>query len=64
MVRVENVVNYTKADMDDYVKRAGLNWRISREEHHETIPAGSVISQLTKAEYYGRRRFYDIGCNK
>jgi len=49
MVRVENVVNYTKADMDDYVKRAGLNWRISREEHHETIPAGSVISQLTKA---------------
>lgn len=49
MVRVENVVNYTKADMDDYVKRVGLNWRISREEHHETIPAGSVISQLTKA---------------
>lgn len=49
MVRVENVVNYTKADMDDYVNRVGLNWRISREEYHESIPAGSVISQLTKA---------------
>lgn len=49
MVRVENVVNYTKADMDDYVNRVGLNWRISREEYHESIPAGSVISQLTNA---------------
>ncbi|XKO56319.1 Stk1 family PASTA domain-containing Ser/Thr kinase [Lysinibacillus fusiformis] len=49
MVRVESVVNYTKADMDNYVNRVGLNWRVSREDYHETIPAGSVISQLTKA---------------
>lgn len=49
MIRLENLNNYTKADMDDYVRRVGLNWRISREEYHESIPAGSVISQLTKA---------------
>ncbi|MEK5231073.1 Stk1 family PASTA domain-containing Ser/Thr kinase [Lysinibacillus sp. FSL K6-0232] len=49
MVRVEDVVNYTKEDMDDYVQRAGLKWRVSREDYHDTIPAGSVISQLTKA---------------
>lgn len=49
MVRVENVVNYSKADMDNYVNRVGLSWRVSREDYHESIPAGSVISQLTKA---------------
>ena len=49
MIRVEDVVNYTKADLDDYVQRVGLKWRVSREDYHDTIPAGSVISQLTKA---------------
>jgi len=49
MVRVENVANYTEADMDAYVKRVGLGWRESRADYHESIPAGSVISQLTKA---------------
>ncbi|UZN00376.1 PASTA domain-containing protein [Lysinibacillus sp. MHQ-1] len=62
MVRVESVVNYTKADMDNYVNRVGLNWRISREDYHETIPAGSVISQLTKSWYYGGGRLCYIGC--
>ncbi|MFJ7730490.1 Stk1 family PASTA domain-containing Ser/Thr kinase [Lysinibacillus sp. NPDC097231] len=48
MVRVDNVVNYTKAQMDEYVKRVGLTWRVVREEYDATIPAGSVKSQLTK----------------
>ena len=49
MVTVNSVVNYTKAQMDEYVKRVGLAWRIVREENDDTIPAGSVKSQLTKA---------------
>ncbi|MCL1695518.1 MULTISPECIES: Stk1 family PASTA domain-containing Ser/Thr kinase [unclassified Lysinibacillus] len=48
MVTVDNVVNYTKAEMDEYVRRKGLNWRIVREEHSDTVAAGSVISQLTR----------------
>ncbi|KOS62611.1 Stk1 family PASTA domain-containing Ser/Thr kinase [Lysinibacillus agricola] len=49
MVTVDNVVNYTKAEMDEYVSRQGLKWRISREDYNNTVAAGSVISQLTKA---------------
>ncbi|MFJ8459772.1 Stk1 family PASTA domain-containing Ser/Thr kinase [Lysinibacillus xylanilyticus] len=48
MVTVDNVVNYTKAQMDDYVSRKGLKWRVAREDFDDTVPAGSVISQLTK----------------
>lgn len=48
LVTVDNVVNYTKAEMDEYVRRKGLNWRIVREEHSDTVAAGSVISQLTR----------------
>lgn len=49
MITVDNVVNYTKAQMDEYVRREGLTWRIVREENDDTIPAGSVKSQLTRA---------------
>ncbi|MFF2177010.1 Stk1 family PASTA domain-containing Ser/Thr kinase [Lysinibacillus sp. NPDC058147] len=48
MVTVDNVVNYTKAEMDEYVSRKGLKWRISSENFNDTVAAGSVISQLTK----------------
>ncbi len=49
MVTVDNVVNYTKAQMDEYVRRKGLKWSIAREDYSDTVAAGSVISQLTKA---------------
>ncbi|KOP79098.1 serine/threonine protein kinase [Lysinibacillus sp. FJAT-14745] len=49
MVTVGNVVNYTKAQMDDYVRRNGLKWSIAREDYNDTVAAGSVISQLTKS---------------
>ncbi|WP_285399556.1 Stk1 family PASTA domain-containing Ser/Thr kinase [Lysinibacillus sp. fls2-241-R2A-57] len=49
MVTVDKVVNYTKAQMDEYVSGKGLKWRVVREEYDDTIPAGSVKSQLTKA---------------
>ncbi|QPQ32090.1 Stk1 family PASTA domain-containing Ser/Thr kinase [Lysinibacillus sp. JNUCC 51] len=48
MVTVDNVVNYTKAQMDEYVSRKGLKWRMASEEFNDTVAAGSVISQLTK----------------
>lgn len=48
MVTVGNVVNYTKAEMDEYVRRNGLKWSIAREDFNDTVAAGSVISQLTK----------------
>ncbi|MFJ8513002.1 Stk1 family PASTA domain-containing Ser/Thr kinase [Lysinibacillus xylanilyticus] len=48
MVTVDNVVNYTKAEMDEYVSRKGLKWRIASEDFNDTVAAGSVISQLTK----------------
>lgn len=48
MVTVGNVVNYTKAQMDEYVRRNGLKWSIAREDFNDTVAAGSVISQLTK----------------
>lgn len=48
MVTVDNVVNYTKAQMDEYVSRKGLKWRIASEDFNDTVAAGSVISQLTK----------------
>jgi len=48
MITVDSVTNYTKAQMDDYVKRVGLKWRTVREEFNETVPAGSVISQTPK----------------
>lgn len=49
MVTVDNVVNYTKDQMNEYVSRKGLKWRIAREDYNDTVAAGSVISQLTKA---------------
>ncbi|MFJ8099007.1 Stk1 family PASTA domain-containing Ser/Thr kinase [Lysinibacillus sp. NPDC096212] len=49
MVTVGNVVNYTKAEMDEYVRSKGLKWSIAREDYHNTVAAGSVISQLTRA---------------
>ncbi|MFJ8519285.1 Stk1 family PASTA domain-containing Ser/Thr kinase [Lysinibacillus xylanilyticus] len=49
MVTVDDVVNYTKAQMDEYVSRKGLKWRIASEDFNDTVAAGSVISQLTKA---------------
>ncbi|MGE7997221.1 Stk1 family PASTA domain-containing Ser/Thr kinase [Lysinibacillus sp. NPDC093190] len=49
MVTVDSVVNYTKAQMDEYVSRNGLKWRIAREDYNDTVAAGSVISQLTKS---------------
>lgn len=49
MITVDDVVNYSKAQMDEYVRREGLTWRIVREENDDTIPAGSVKSQLTRA---------------
>ncbi|MFJ6207802.1 Stk1 family PASTA domain-containing Ser/Thr kinase [Lysinibacillus sp. NPDC092081] len=49
MITVDNVVNYTKAQMDEYVSRNGLKWRIAREDYNDTVAAGSVISQLTKS---------------
>ncbi|MFB7159844.1 Stk1 family PASTA domain-containing Ser/Thr kinase [Lysinibacillus sp. NPDC056232] len=49
MITVDDVVNYSKAQMDEYVRREGLTWRIVREENDDTIPAGNVKSQLTKA---------------
>ncbi|MGE7927251.1 Stk1 family PASTA domain-containing Ser/Thr kinase [Lysinibacillus xylanilyticus] len=48
MVTVDNVVNYTKAQMDEYVSRKGLKWRIASEDFNDTVAVGSVISQLTK----------------
>lgn len=48
MITVDSVANYTKAQMDDYVKRVGLKWRTVREEYNDTVPAGSVISQTPK----------------
>ncbi|MFJ5562055.1 Stk1 family PASTA domain-containing Ser/Thr kinase [Lysinibacillus xylanilyticus] len=48
MVTVDNVVNYTKAQMDEYVSRKGLKWRIASEDFNDTVAAGNVISQLTK----------------
>jgi len=49
MVTVDDVVNYTKAQMDEYVSRKGLKWRVASEDFNDTVAAGSVISQLTKA---------------
>ncbi|MFJ3387178.1 MULTISPECIES: Stk1 family PASTA domain-containing Ser/Thr kinase [unclassified Lysinibacillus] len=49
MVTVGNVANYTKAQMDEYVRRNSLKWSIAREDYHNTVAAGSVISQLTRA---------------
>ncbi|MEQ6354118.1 Stk1 family PASTA domain-containing Ser/Thr kinase [Lysinibacillus sp. M3] len=49
MITVDDVVKYTKAQMDEYVRREGLTWRVVREENDDTIPAGSVKSQLTRA---------------
>jgi len=49
MITVDDVVNYSKAQMDEYVRREGLTWRIVREENDDTIPAGNVKSQLTRA---------------
>ncbi|MEY9976053.1 Stk1 family PASTA domain-containing Ser/Thr kinase [Lysinibacillus sp. RC79] len=49
MVTVDSVVNYTKAQMDEYVSRKGLKWSIAREDYNDTVAAGSVISQLTKS---------------
>ncbi|MFJ7184703.1 Stk1 family PASTA domain-containing Ser/Thr kinase [Lysinibacillus xylanilyticus] len=49
MVTVDDVVNYTKVQMDEYVSRKGLKWRIASEDFNDTVAAGSVISQLTKA---------------
>lgn len=48
MITVDSVANYTKAQMDDYVKRVGLKWRTVREEYSDTVAAGSVISQTPK----------------
>lgn len=49
MITVDDVVNYTKAQMDEYVRREGLTWRIVREENDDTIPAGNVKSQSPRA---------------
>ncbi|GLC87452.1 Stk1 family PASTA domain-containing Ser/Thr kinase [Lysinibacillus piscis] len=49
MVTIDDVKNYTKKQMDAYVERKGLKWRIVREEHNEQIAAGSVISQTPEA---------------
>ena len=50
LVKVGSIVNYTKAQAEAYVKDKGLKLHIVREENHSTVPAGSIISQLTKAE--------------
>ena len=49
MVEVSNLTNYTEADIKDYEKSSGFVVKVADEEHSETIPEGSVISQTPKA---------------
>lgn len=49
MVEVSDLKNYTQAAIRDYERSSGLIVKVVSEEFHETVPAGSVISQKPEA---------------
>ncbi|MFJ7735282.1 Stk1 family PASTA domain-containing Ser/Thr kinase [Lysinibacillus sp. NPDC097287] len=48
-ITVKDVKGLTEADLKSYVNSVGLEYRVERKEHSETVPAGSVISQSPNA---------------
>ena len=48
-VEVSDLTNYTSAAIKDYEKSSGLVVKVGSEEFSDTVPAGSVISQVPKS---------------
>ncbi len=42
---LRDLTEYTKKLYDDYAKEVGISIRVTGEQYHATIPAGSIISQ-------------------
>ena len=49
MIEVSDLTNYTQAAIRDYERSNDLTVKVTGEEFHDSVPAGSVISQKPEA---------------
>ncbi|MDN4607515.1 Stk1 family PASTA domain-containing Ser/Thr kinase [Sporosarcina highlanderae] len=45
LVKLGDLTNYDKKQLDDYAETSGFDIRVVKEEYHDSIPEGNVISQ-------------------